>query len=458
MQKYLEKFHEKDIYQILRAASEEEIAFRALPVDLKLLQKENVDLFNKVNYRINVWKEKPKWTKALTEAQANFVKGNNTVNQSSSIKNNFPVTFVNAAEINRKFCLKTDLWHLIQVQGNVYKSQEHGKREVTREFECRKCKKKKILKADRICEFNFEIPDKCIFTRECKGTMFDTKDPERDPDKNLEHIIRYREIQIQLSDRKNSLSQWLMVELEQEQVESCVIGDRVTICGTLETRSKKGFNEHRLVFRAVSVIVHEYQQKLNIDPIELKINVLSDWSMDLERCNGNELLLRNEMVSAVSPELEGLAILKLGLLLVLCSGGKVKAQENTKKIQSKLEKKIPREISHLLMIGDPGLGKSEILRAAAEISTNAVRTVGYGATTAGLTASCSIEAGEYHFEAGALVRANNGICCLDEINLMTKEHRGSIHEVMESQKITMAKGKLNKNYKKSQKFNFNNLF
>jgi DNA replicative helicase MCM subunit Mcm2 (Cdc46/Mcm family) len=93
------------------------------------------------------------------------------------------------------------------------------------------------------------------------------------------------------------------------------------------------------------------------------------------------------------------------------------------------------------MVGDPGLGKSRILAAAAEISTNSVRTVGYSATTAGLTAHCFVEGGESHIEAGALVKANNGVCCIDELNFLSKEHRGSIHEVMEAQKISMAKGK-----------------
>lgn len=89
-----------------------------------------------------------------------------------------------------------------------------------------------------------------------------------------------------------------------------------------------------------------------------------------------------------------------------------------------------------------GMGKSQLLKAASQISTNAVRSVGYAATTAGLTAHCFKEDGEVQIEAGALIKANNGVCCIDEINLMSKEHRGAIHEVMEAQKITFAKGKL----------------
>lgn len=85
------------------------------------------------------------------------------------------------------------------------------------------------------------------------------------------------------------------------------------------------------------------------------------------------------------------------------------------------------------------VGKSQLLKAASVLASNSVRCIGYASTTAGLTAQFFRENNETYIEAGALVKANNGVCCIDEINFMTKEHRGSIHEVMEQQKITMAK-------------------
>lgn len=438
MLRYLETYHKDDIAHIVNATSKHETSFRALPVDLSVLKANNLQLFKQVTYRINVWTERPKWTSALNEAQAKYINDNNSsMVESKMLKEDFPVTFVNLPDIPKNFRPYEQLWNLVQVKGNVYRTKERGKMEVTREYKCRKCKKTTILKADRFTEFHFEIPDKCNISRECKGTMFDTEEPNRD-DANLLHVIEYQEIKIQLSDRPNSVSQWLLVELDEELVESCFIGDRVTLCGTLETRSVKKVNEHRLVMRAVSVIVQDNQQKLNIDMTELRLNVKMDWLMDLEKFGGDELKLRDEMVCAVAPEVEGLAMVKFGLLLVLCTGGRTNAHGGNTQVYQKSS--TTREISHLLMVGDPGLGKSQILKAASEISTNAVRTVGYAATTAGLTANCFVEGGETHIEAGALVKANNGICCLDELNFMSKEHRGSIHEVMEHQKISMAKG------------------
>jgi DNA replicative helicase MCM subunit Mcm2 (Cdc46/Mcm family) len=433
MLEYLETFHAEDIEHIVDAPSKQDIVFRALPIDLNALKIRNFELFQNINYRINVWKEKDKWTKALTEAQEKHIKSQTL--EFGSLKKDFPVTFVNLLNSSKIFKPHKQLWNLVQVTGNVYRTKERGLMEVTREYKCRKCKKSKIIKANRLTQFNFDIPDRCVFSRECKGAMYKAEEDKKD-EINFNHVIDFQELKIQLSDKGNSISQWLKVEVEQEFVESCFIGDRVTLVGTLETRSEKKINVHELVMRAVSVIVQENQQKINIDPTELKNNVEFEWQMDLK--NNNELEIRDEMVNSVAPEVKGLAILKLGVLLTLCSGGKTNDCGGF--TQTPQKSSTTREICHLLMIGDPGLGKSQILKAASEISTNAVRTVGYAATTAGLTASCFVEGGESHIEAGALVKANNGICCLDELNYMSKEHRSSIHEVMEHQKISMAKG------------------
>jgi DNA replicative helicase MCM subunit Mcm2 (Cdc46/Mcm family) len=94
----------------------------------------------------------------------------------------------------------------------------------------------------------------------------------------------------------------------------------------------------------------------------------------------------------------------------------------------------------MLMVGDPSLGKSQILKAACEISTIAVKTVGYSTTTSGLAVNSYNDEGTKCLESGALMRANYGVCCIDEINLIDKIHFGVLHEAMESQKVTISKG------------------
>ena len=132
------------------------------------------------------------------------------------------------------------------------------------------------------------------------------------------------------------------------------------------------------------------------------------------------------LVSSFCPAIFGHETVKLGLLLGLMGG----THTQDRNVRSDI---------HVLVVGDPGLGKSQLLRAAANCSPRSVVICGNTATTAGLTVAVSREDnGDMSLEAGALVLANQGVCCIDELDKMTADQHALL-EAMEQQSISVAK-------------------
>lgn len=91
---------------------------------------------------------------------------------------------------------------------------------------------------------------------------------------------------------------------------------------------------------------------------------------------------------------------------------------------------------HLLLLGDPGTGKTDILRAIDDIAPISSFGLGSGTSSAGLTVTFKGE----EIIKGLLPMADNGLCCVDELNLMRARDRGSLLNAMEKGFITYDKG------------------
>ena len=94
------------------------------------------------------------------------------------------------------------------------------------------------------------------------------------------------------------------------------------------------------------------------------------------------------------------------------------------------------ERAHILLLGDPGTGKTDLLRSAAQLAP--ISSFGLGSGTSGVGLSVTIEGNA--IKKGLLTKADKGICCIDELNLMKKEDRAALYSAMEKGFVSYDKG------------------
>jgi replicative DNA helicase Mcm len=138
-------------------------------------------------------------------------------------------------------------------------------------------------------------------------------------------------------------------------------------------------------------------------------------------------LVHKKIMSSIAPSIFGLEHIKEAIMF----GGVSKSLPDVN----------VRGEMNALLIGDPGTAKSQLLQYVARIAPRGLYTSGRGTTAAGLTAAVVREkGGSMSLEAGALVLADKGIACIDEMDKMRPEDRVAIHEAMEQHTVSVAKG------------------
>ncbi|XP_037543327.1 DNA helicase MCM8 [Nematolebias whitei] len=232
--------------------------------------------------------------------------------------------------------------------------------------------------------------------------------------------------------------------LTSDLCDSCVPGDTVTVTGivrVINDGSSRG-NKDQCMF-----LLYIDATSVSNTKGQLSKSGGEGSSVSLEDRSGGEEFSLKELyavqeiqsqpdlfrliVHSLCPAIYGHLLVKAALALALFGGRQKHTGKNSVPV---------RGDPHILIVGDPGLGKSQMLQAVCHVAPRGIYVCGNSTSTTGLTVSLSRDSGtgDYALEAGALVLADQGLCCIDEFDKLGNQQQALL-EAMEQQSVSLAK-------------------
>ena len=286
-------------------------------------------------------------------------------------------------------------------------------------------------KVVQIKGMNVNMPIVCDHA-DCKHRSFDLK-PEESKFMDFQ-ILRLQELPEDLPP--GQLPHYIDVTIKQDLVDNARPGDRIILTGIVRieqesvtgiSRGHSGLYRLRIEGNNIEYLggrgtkTSRKTEREEISPEEEKIIRALSTNPDIYE----------RLIDSFAPHIHGQSLIKEAILLlvvgstqrILADGSKIRGDIN------------------VFLVGDPGTAKSEMLKFCARIAPRGLYTSGRGSTAAGLTAAVVRDkTGIMMLEAGAVVLGDQGLVCIDEFDKMKPEDRSALHEVMEQQSASIAKG------------------
>jgi replicative DNA helicase Mcm len=306
---------------------------------------------------------------------------------------------------------------LVMVDGMVSKASVVKPILKTGAFRCRYCGDTQLIEqtGQRLV-----TPESCR-DKTCRGSKrpsFELVPEDSIYDDNQVLGVQEKPEDLQPDEQPQLIEVWVKDDL----VDTIKLGDRVRVVGIINpvmARANKSLTS-KIYLDAVSITPVNKEPQICISSEEEK----------LFREMAETPSIYHMLVDSIAPSIFGLDHIKEAILLLLV-GGRPKVFPDGLTVRGDI---------HILLVGNPGTAKSQLLQYVASIAPRAIYTPGGGSTTARLTAAVLKEKeGEIVLEAGAMVLADMGVCCIDDIDKMRSEDKVAIHKAMTRQTISVAK-------------------
>jgi len=342
-------------------------------------------------------------------------------------------------------------YKFLTIKGHVVKARPKRLRVVTADFSCSKCG------AITIHSFNhgrYSIPTRCA-TKNCRAKNFTMIRPTA-------RYINVQELRLQEAQEESTAQagrtpRQIEVELENDLVDSCRPGDIVMVASIVQAVNS-AVAEGKVGKRAMETSTYKLYLQANSITTMSESNQREKNQQGASKSGGTVVYTQQQfhsitqlshadhrffgmmerrafpfdlLVRSLCPAIIGHDMVKAGILLCLLGGTPPSSQSPDRGNSIRCN-------SHILIVGDPGMGKSQMLLAATQVAARSVYVGGNTCSTTGLTVTMTKEAGgDTGIEAGALVLADQGICCIDEMDKMGNQE--GLLEAMEQQQISIAK-------------------